>query len=182
MNARLTLFRACPRRFVRRGLLRALNAATAAAMGRSPAPVAGLGFRERLRAYAAFTASAAHEALEREGDIAGVRTRLRARAHRLGRSLRDRLHLSDMGEAMAAARVAYGAIGIDFVGDEQGRITVRSCYFSRFYSPEVCGLVSALDEGLLAGLAGDGRLAFEQRITEGAECCRASFCALGART
>lgn len=172
MNLRLTLFRACPRRLVRGGILRALCAATAAAMGREPPRSTGLGYPERLRAYAEFTAAGAREALERDG-AAALRDRLRARAYDLGLGLRRRLHLLATSDAMAAARVLYGAIGIDFEGDAQGRITVRSCYFSRSYTPEVCRLISALDEGLLAGLSGGGRLTFRRRITEGAEHCRA---------
>jgi hypothetical protein len=37
----------------------------------------------------------------------------------------------------------------------------------------VCALVSALDRGLLAGLTCGGELEFRQRITEGADSCRA---------
>ena len=44
------------------------------------------------------------------------------------------------------------------------------------------GLVSGLDEGLLAGLAGDGRLVFTERLTEGADRCRARFVAEETRT
>ena len=75
----------------------------------------------------------------------------------------------------------YDAIGVDFRGDAAGVVTVSRCYFSDVYTPEVCRLVSALDEGLLAGLAGGGRLTFSQRLTEGAVCCRARFEAEEAR-
>ena len=39
--------------------------------------------------------------------------------------------------------------------------------------------MSAMDRGLLAGLAGGGELAFSQRITEGHPCCRARFALAG---
>ena len=39
--------------------------------------------------------------------------------------------------------------------------------------------MSAMDRGLLAGLAGGGDLIFSQRITEGYTCCRARFAVAG---
>ena len=60
-----------------------------------------------------------------------------------------------------------------------GEITISRCYFSSFYSPEVCRVMSAMDRGLLAGLAGGGELVFIQRITEGQPCCRARFALAG---
>ena len=76
---------------------------------------------------------------------------------------------------MAAARILYRALEIDLRGDEDGAIVVRRCAFSPRYSPEVCGLMSAADAGLLAGLAAGGRLAFSARLSEGADSCRARF-------
>ena len=74
---------------------------------------------------------------------------------------------------MAAARMVYELLDIDFRGTGQGEITVRRCAFSDIYSAEVCWLVSALDTGLLAGLSGGDRLEFSQRITESAPTCLA---------
>ncbi len=79
------------------------------------------------------------------------------------------------GEALAAARVIYRGLGIDFRGlprraDRHPALLLRSVY-----TPRVCALVSALDRGLLAGLSGGGELRFRQRLTEGACCCRAAF-------
>lgn len=162
-------------------MLSALSEATAAAFECDPPDSPKLGYSERLAAYAEFTASMAGAALQGGCEAAILQTRLRERAYELGASLRRRLRLTDLAEAMAAARVVYRAIGIDFAGDAEGRITVRRCYFSSFYTPDVCRLVSALDEGVLAGLAGEGRLTFDRRITEGAERCRACFSATAAR-
>jgi hypothetical protein len=74
---------------------------------------------------------------------------------------------------MAAARLAYRAIGIDFEGDTCGGITINRCFFSQAYTPTVCQVMSALDAGLLAGLSGGSRLVFTERITEGYPWCRA---------
>ncbi len=76
---------------------------------------------------------------------------------------------------MVMGRILYRALKIDFRGISSGEIEISRCYFSQFYSPQICELISSLDEGILAGLAGDGRLTFSQRITEGRDCCKALF-------
>jgi hypothetical protein len=76
---------------------------------------------------------------------------------------------------MTLGRFLYGILDIDLEGSDNGEITVRRCYFSSFYSPQVCQIMSAMDRGLLAGLSGTGELVFSQRITEGPTCCRAHF-------
>ncbi len=84
---------------------------------------------------------------------------------------------------MALGRSLYDILDIDFDGSDSGsgsgEITISRCYFSSFYSPEVCQVMSAMDRGLLAGLAGGGELVFIERITEGQPCCRARFTLAG---
>ena len=87
--------------------------------------------------------------------------------------MRLQLGVRSPGEAMAAARILYQGLGVDFRGSADGQIVIRRCSFAAVYTPRVCALVSALDRGLLAGLAGGGELRFAQRLTEGACCCRA---------
>lgn len=161
---------------VKRWALEELFRSTAEAFG-CERPHGGRSFDERLRAYAQFTALEAERALERGDDLDVLEARLWRNAQRLGERLRTSFHLARAEDAMALARVLYGIIGIDFQSDTRGDITIKRCFFSGFYSPQVCHLVSALDEGLLAGLAGGGRLSFSARITEGAPCCRARFVA-----
>jgi hypothetical protein len=74
---------------------------------------------------------------------------------------------------MAISRVLYRMLDIDFRGDARGDVVISRCYFSSFYSGQVCGVMSAMDWGLLAGLANGGELAFSSRITEGESFCRA---------
>jgi hypothetical protein len=76
---------------------------------------------------------------------------------------------------MALSRFLYGILDIEFHGNRSGEITIGRCYFSDFYSPQACEVMSAMDRGLLAGLAGGGDLVFTERITEGRPCCRARF-------
>ena len=56
-----------------------------------------------------------------------------------------------------------------------GEIVVTDCYFSRFYTPEQCAIMSSVDSGIIAGLCGGGTLTFTERITEGCRQCRACF-------
>ena len=116
----------------------------------------------------------ARRAALREGrDLPELQDRLERGAHALGARLRTGLRLRTTDDAMAAARMVYGLLGIDLHGTRDGEITVRRCTFSDIYSAEVCRLVGALDTGLLAGLSGGEHLDFTQRITEGAPCCLA---------
>ena len=60
-------------------------------------------------------------------------------------------------------------------GTIPGEITVSSCYFSKFYTPKQCALMSYVDSGIIAGLCGGGNLRFTERITEGCGRCTAVF-------
>jgi hypothetical protein len=73
------------------------------------------------------------------------------------------------------ARLLYGILSIDFQGAPDGDIVINRCFFSRDYTPKTCALMSGLDEGVLAGLSGGGRLEFSARITENKAVCRARF-------
>jgi len=89
----------------------------------------------------------------------------------LGRRLRFWLGIRTMRKAMSVARALYRVMEIDFQGDGAGRFAVSRCRFSSCYSPAACKLISSLDRGLLDGLTGGARMAFTQRITEGAAYC-----------
>jgi hypothetical protein len=140
---------------------------TAAAFRRSPPPL----LRRTLPAFRDFTARLAVE----EMDTARVSQRLFEVTRAYGKILRFAFGISSMEDVMAAARVCYRALGIDFQGDTDGRIVVSRCFFSDAYTPGVCSLMSALDRGLLDGLSDGGELVFCQRITEGHPCCIARF-------
>jgi hypothetical protein len=133
----------------------------------------GLSAERILRLYADFSQEMAERALGRPEDLAAVRQRLFDEALGLGRAIARELRVSTLREAMTAARILYRGLEIDLRGDGQGGIVVRRCSFSRAYSPEVCRLMSALDAGVLSGLAGGGELEFSGRLTEGADRCRA---------
>ena len=159
----------------RRREIERLFARTAAAFGSPVPPRRTRGARGRLREYALFTRDSAEEALGGGGNLPALDRRLFRAAQALGGDYRCRLRVRDTRDAMAAARLIYRGLGIDFRGSADGQVVIRRCAFAQVYAPRVCALVSALDRGLLAGLTGGGELEFRQRITEGADACRACF-------
>ncbi len=168
---------------VKRQALVQLFRATAAAFQADMPRLSGLSREQCLLAYARFTAERADEALRQGDDLPGLQARLYENAYRLGRLPGRLLRVQGVGDTMVLGRFLYGILDIDFDGSSSdsgdGEITIGRCYFSDFYSPEVCRVMSAMDRGLLAGLAGGGELAFSQRITEGHTCCRARFAVAG---
>lgn len=148
---------------------------TADAFGVPPPPLEGRDWPAGLEAYALFSRSEAEKALTHPEELSVLRARLRARAFGFGERLRRRFGPSSRKEVLRLARFLYGTIGIDFDARPDGEVLIRACGFSRHYSREVCSLISALDEGVLAGLAGGGRLEFRERLTEGKAACRAVF-------
>lgn len=94
-------------------------------------------------------------------------------AYRLGDRVR---HISGLREREHLQRLVfllYRNIGITMEGSLPGKIRVPQCYFSRYYHPGQCALMSAVDSGIVSGIFGGGRLTFCSRITEGSPCCRA---------
>jgi len=149
---------------------------TADAFGSSRVPrLKGRAWPDRIEAYALFTRNEADRALAHPEELSVLRSRLRKRAFGFGERLRRRFGVSSREDALRLARLLYRTIGIDFRGLPDGDVLIRACGFSRHYSGEVCSLISALDEGVLAGLAGGGRLEFRERLTEGGTACRAVF-------
>ena len=76
----------------------------------------------------------------------------------------------------------YRQIGIEVSGGPLGDIHVGRCFFARYYTEPVCAVVSALDQGLVAGLFAGASLEFQQRLTGGGACCRATLTPAGTRS
>lgn len=160
---------------LRKRAVRELFQATADAFSCEMPSLRGLSPEEALRQYALFTASHAERALHTGQNLDALRERLYNNAYAMGAKYRRKLHIRSLAGAMQAARWLYRLIGIDFAGSRDGRVVVRHCFFSQYYSAGVCGLMAAMDNGLLAGLSGGGELVFETRLTEGAPACEAQF-------
>lgn len=143
---------------------------TARAIGRPARCTWTLHNDEALRVYAEFT---------RDNLRGGVNQQLlrqmNQEAFKAGRTLRKVMHLKKQADIERLAIALYQNIGIKLEGHIPGRLCFGHCFFSQFYSPQLCLAASALDEGIMRGLAGDGRLTFQQRITEGYQCCIATF-------
>jgi len=139
---------------------------------RAPMPdIDRLSHPEKLRAYARFTQEQTQQV--KSEDVDPLKERLFRNSRQMGIELREQLHVGTFGESLTAARLLYRALGIDFRSNEKGEVEIKRCYFSEFYSGQVCRLISSLDEGLMAGLSDGGRLSFRTRITEGHSCCLA---------
>ncbi len=178
MNVRLALASLYVPAFVRRRKLAELVRRAADAFGAVPPDVRDQTLPERLRTFAAFTNEEAELACRDargDDDDAAVRSRLRATARDFAGAIGRDLGVKGRADAMRAARLLYRGLGIDFKAGADGTITIRRCYFADWYSPRVCALMSAMDEGVLSGLAGGGRLEFGVRITEGCRRCEATF-------
>ena len=156
---------------IRRRKLEMLVLATADAFRTVPPVTGGFSADECLEMYARFTRDEAEKTISR-GDEAAVRARLFENALAIGQVMRRQFRLKD-AEVMRMGALVYRMLGIDFRGETDGSMVMTRCFFSDYYASPVCRLISSLDEGLLVGLAGGGRLSFSQRITEGHECCRA---------
>jgi hypothetical protein len=141
----------------------------------------GASFDSRVTEYALFTAREAGVLVDAgdEAAIAAARDRLHAGARQLGERLRRRLGVRDVDEAFAAFQLLYRQIGIEVIAGPPGDIRVRRCFFARHYTESVCGIVSALDQGLVAGLFAGALLEFQERLTGGGACCRATLSSAG---
>jgi hypothetical protein len=175
MNVALALLNIYVPRPLKKKLLRELYGATARAFGAAPPDLGSPSYPELLESYAVFTKIQAERLLEEGGRAAAVQENLFKNAYALGLRLRQALRLRSLSQVLVASKILYGTLRIRFEGTAAGDVIIRSCYFSRFYTPAVCRVVSSIDAGVAAGLSGGGRLEFSQRITDGGDRCLASL-------
>ncbi len=155
--------------------LKILLRQTAKAFGEKTPKMKGLSAAEPLECYAAYTADAARRAIGDGQDLSGLRRRLFAMTARLGGRLRRLLEPKSERDCQAIIRMLYRNIGITIREESPGSFCVFACYFSAFYTPDVCKVISAVDQGIFAGIYGGGRLMFRERITEGSRECMADL-------
>jgi len=160
----------------KRKKLQELSRLTSEAFLREAPEMSGLSYSEALARYASFTRDSSVKAIESGQDLDALKKRLFQNACILGERLRRMLKPRNLKDVMIISRVLYRTLGIDFQGSREGEAVIRSCFFSSYYSGQICRIISSLDEGLAAGLSGGGRLSFEQRMTEGNDCCLARLC------
>jgi len=155
--------------------IRELATLTARAFGTAPPPLPDRPVRRALEDYARFTRESADRAVGDKADLGLLAAGLRREAFAFGRTLAAEFGIRDRGEARRLIRLAYRAIGIDLRLEADGTILVNRCCFREFYTPGTCRLIASLDEGLMAGVGGGGRLEFSDRLTSGETACRGRF-------
>ncbi len=165
--------------FVKKKVIRELTRLTADAFHCKVPDLKGLTNKVCLQAYAIFTCEQAQRLVRCGYGVGEVKERLYQAAMQMGKEIRRRLHIDTQQQVLAASRMMYRILGIRMHEDSLGGILISDCFFSRYYSGEVCRIISSLDEGVAAGLSGGGKLEFHQRITEGGNCCKAHFNAQG---
>ncbi|MBN1779792.1 hypothetical protein JW948_01580 [bacterium] len=161
--------------FIRKKKLKELFELTADAFQCEPPALKNLSCEHLLEAYADFSSTKAAEIAGLHERREAVKTHLYRNACRMGEKLRREFRIRSVGDMMHLGRILYRILGIEFSGNTSGEVTISRCFFSRFYTPDICGIISSLDRGVMAGLSGGGRLTFRERITEGNDCCLATF-------
>jgi len=161
--------------FLKKKKLNELFELTAEAFKSKPPNVSGLSFDACLLKYAIFTKEQAENYLSSGQPIEKVKQMLYQGSNDFGQKLRKSLFIKSDTDAIKTLKIIYRIIGIDFHYGSQGEFIINKCFFSKYYSEEVCELISSLDEGLSAGLSDGGRLCFYKRITGGSNCCKGCF-------
>jgi hypothetical protein len=160
--------------FIKKMILYRLITISAKAL-QCPVPdIKGLSAHQLLESYAIFTGNAIKERLSRNEACSELQTKLYQNAFQGGQQLRHSFGLTDSKDAIRMMRFLYRMIEIkmEYVSQDE-EIVISQCFFSRYYSGDVCKTMEFLDRGLAAGLSGGGTLEFYERITDNCEFCRA---------
>jgi hypothetical protein len=173
MNLRLLALKIYIPSFIKKKKLEQLFDIVADAFGKLPPPLKRLSYRKRLKAFALYTSQEAEMQIQAGQNLEKIKKRLYQNACILGQRIRKDFGIRSTREVMEMSRILYQILEIDFEGDASGEVTIKKCFFSDYYSPQVCQIISSLDEGVAAGLSGGGKLSFWGRITEGKDCCKA---------
>lgn len=155
--------------------IRILLRQTARVFGVDAPRTAGMSASELLRTYAQFTSGASRNAMDSGQDLEQLHQKLYDMAYHLGSSLRQWMRPHGDQDCLAILTLLYKNIEILINERAPGEFYVRKCYFSAFYTPEVCRLISGIDQGIFAGIYQRGKLTFEERITEGYNQCKANL-------
>lgn len=156
----------------RRIELQMLMNLTAHALGKKPKRIWTQPNAKALKAYAEYTSSN----LQANADEA-LFERMNTEAYQMGRLLRRLFLIDNEARAQRLIVALYHNIGIQLSFSSPQQLCFHRCYFSSFYTTQICKVASALDSGIICGIAGlpSKHLQFCQRITEGCHCCRAQL-------
>jgi hypothetical protein len=98
----------------------------------------------------------------------------------LGKQTRRKLGVGDsQNDLIKASKILYRILGIDFhiewLNQNSAVAVIEHCALSEQYSKLTCEVLSATDEGVIAGLQPNVRMKFTQYITGGCQNCRATL-------
>ena len=158
----------CTQPFVQKIVLQVLMHTTARAFHTRGMNLFFASSDKALKTYAMFTRKCMEE-------LDCNHEHLYACAYALGQQVRRITGLRKHEDIQNLIFLLYRNIGISMDGLLPGTIFVRKCYFAQIYTPEQCALISAMDDGIIAGLFSSGSFSFSQRITEGCAHCTAFF-------
>jgi len=175
MNLLLSIARIYVPAFIKKKKVQELFELTADAFQSDLPAIKKLSYDDCLKAYAYFSKTKAEEVIKLHKNTETVKKRLYRNAYQMGEKLRNDFHVKTQADVIHLSKILYKILKIDFTGNAFGEVIIKRCFFSPFYTPDVCGLISSLDEGVAAGLSAGGRLVFKERITEGKNCCQATF-------
>ena len=123
---------------------------------------------------------ALEKAVGRDKAVAMGRDALFAVGRSLGRETHDKLGMGDTPrDLVRAARIMYRILGIEFrvewLGDAKAKLIVERCALAKEYSELTCSVLSATDEGVIAGLNPGASMKFEDKMTGGCARCIAAI-------
>ncbi len=175
MNPRLSVLKIYLPTFIKKKKLEELFALVTDSLGKEMPALKGLSYKEGLKAFAMYTSNEAEKQIQEGHDMEVIKKKLFENARRLGQKIRKDFRIRGAKDVMEMSRILYRILEIDFRGELSGEVTIKKCFFSEYYTPQVCRFISSLDEGMAAGLSGGGKLIFYQRITEDKDCCEAGL-------
>jgi predicted ArsR family transcriptional regulator len=119
------------------------------------------------------------EALGREAAVKVGREALFTAGEQLGSRNRQRLGVDSPSDLVKAAKIMYNVLGINFkvewLGPNQGTLTVDRCALAENYTELTCEVLSATDEGVIHGLNPNMTMKFEKTLTDGCNVCTAKI-------
>ncbi len=98
----------------------------------------------------------------------------------LGKQTRNKLGVgNNSNDFIKASKILYRILGIDFhidwLNQTNAVAVIEHCALSEKYSKLTCEVLSATDEGVIAGLQPNVEIKFREYITGGCQNCRASL-------
>jgi len=153
--------------------IRVLMRMTASAMKVQAPSLRGLSRKSCLQEYQRYTVSCLENRSGKE--LSAMRKAMYNKAFTVGKILGSLPGLSNDAAKTRLIKLLYRNIGIRITGSLPGEIRIPRCSFSRFYTPQMCAVMSGMDAGIICGIFGGGTLTFSERLTEGCPVCRAVY-------